>query len=80
MKQTKTPPPAVKVGQVWKDNDKRMKDRFLRVEKVIDGRATCSRVDKQFDQWLAIGGVHHRSRPLQTNCNRIRSRIRSTGG
>ena len=30
------PLPSVKVGQVWKDNDKRMADRYLKVLQVFD--------------------------------------------
>lgn len=35
----------VKVGQVWKDCDKRMGNRFLFVLKLEDGKAVCSLCD-----------------------------------
>ena len=34
----------VKVGQVWKDNDKRGPQRYIRVVSIEGDKATCARV------------------------------------
>jgi hypothetical protein len=43
-KRAKRPLPDVRVGQVWKDNDKRMPERYLRVMRVEGG----------FSSWFAF--------------------------
>jgi hypothetical protein len=39
--------PEVRVGQIWKDNDKRRaEERFVRVMEVAGGKVRCERVVK----------------------------------
>jgi hypothetical protein len=45
----------VKVGQIWKDNDKRMSERWLRVVRVADGFAWCENVERHWAAWVATG-------------------------
>jgi hypothetical protein len=56
--------PEVKVGQIWKDNDRRVKqesgyDRFLRIDRVNGDRAECSHVttapDGSWHAWYRRG-------------------------
>ncbi len=39
--------PQVRVGQVWKDNDKRIGERYLVVRKIEGDRAFCCLCDSQ---------------------------------
>ena len=32
---------TVKINQIWKDNDKRVSDRYLKVFKIEDSKAHC---------------------------------------
>ena len=49
----------VKVGQIWKDNDKRkgilLPERWLRVVRVADGFAWCEEVERHWADWVATG-------------------------
>lgn len=38
--------PEVKVGQIWKDRDRRERDRFIRIAGIGQEKALCERCDK----------------------------------
>ena len=57
--------PEVKVGQVWKDNDKRGPDRYLKVRFIEDGKASCSECTQE-------GLVDYFSRSTKISLSRFR--------
>lgn len=45
----------IKAGQIWKDNDKRGSERYLRIIRVEGDKAVCQRVFNTPDRgWLNI--------------------------
>lgn len=37
-----TTPPTPEPGQIWADNDPRCEGRTIRIEHIVDGKATCT--------------------------------------
>lgn len=56
----------IKVGQIWRDNDKRSRDRLLRVESVWGGFAYCL-VSRNGGAWIGKTRIAvERMRPTST--------------
>jgi hypothetical protein len=49
---------APKLGQIWKDNDKRCQDRFLRIVSILDnGFVQVHRVAMVGTEWRVVAGA-----------------------
>lgn len=59
----------VKVGQVWRDNDKRIENRHIRVTGIDDGFARCTVLKIDGLEWVETGETKirlDRFRPTST--------------